>query len=360
MTDKLFWKSKKVFLTGHSGFKGAWLAFILNSFGAEVKGYSLSPATEPNLFDTIKLNTLINSVTGDIRDLETLQREFDAFKPDIVFHLAAQPLVLEGYKNPADTYSTNVMGTVNILECVRRSDSIQSFVNVTTDKVYHNNEWCYGYRETDTLDGIDPYSNSKSCSELVTACYVRSFLSARNVAVSTMRAGNVIGGGDFADNRIIPDCVRAALKGNVIEVRNPNSVRPYQHVLDALFAYIEVAEAQYADKRFAGSYNVAPAEEDTVTTGELVGLFCKNWGEDLRWESKSLNQPREANLLKLDCSKLKATFNWQPVWNIATAIDKSVEWYKLYRDGADVTVCMANQIEEFLRGNEHESTRNAR
>lgn len=360
MIDKSFWKSKKVFLTGHSGFKGAWLAFILNSFGAEIRGYSLPPATEPNLFDTVKLDTLIDSVMGDIRDSESLQREFDAFKPDIVFHLAAQPLVLEGYKNPADTYSTNVMGTVNILECVRQSDSVQSFVNVTTDKVYHNNEWCYGYRETDTLDGIDPYSNSKSCSELVTACYVRSFLSARNVAVSTMRAGNVIGGGDFADNRIIPDCVRAAIKHEAIEVRNPNSVRPYQHVLDALFAYIEVAEAQYADKRFAGSYNVAPAEEDTVTTSELVGLFCKGWGENLHWASKSLNQPREANLLKLDCSKLKATFDWQPVWNIVTAVDKSVEWYKLYRDGVDVTRCMENQIGEFLRGNTHESTGNAR
>ncbi|MBR4903726.1 MAG: CDP-glucose 4,6-dehydratase [Selenomonadaceae bacterium] len=359
MINKSFWKDKKVFLTGHSGFKGAWLAFMLKSFGAVVKGYSLPPATSPNLFDTVMLDKLINSVTGDIRDLENMRREFDTFNPEIVFHLAAQPLVLEGYKNPADTYSTNVMGTVNILECVRQNDSVRSFINVTTDKVYHNNEWCYGYRETDILDGIDPYSNSKSCSELVTACYVRSFLSARNVAVSTMRAGNVIGGGDFAENRIIPDCVRAAIKGNAIEVRNPNSVRPYQHVLDALFAYMLVAQRQYEDKSLAGSYNVAPSEDDTVTTGELTELFCKSWGENLNWESKSLNQPKEANLLKLDCSKLKAVFDWQPKWNIKTAVDKSVEWYKIYRDGEDVTFCMKNQIEEFLRGNKHESKRNA-
>ena len=337
-------------MTGHSGFKGAWLAFVLQSFGAEVKGYSLAPATSPNLFDTITLDKIINSVKGDIRDLENMRREFDTFKPEIVFHLAAQPLVLEGYKNPVDTYSTNVMGTVNILECVRQSEGVRSFVNVTTDKVYHNNEWCYGYRETDTLDGIDPYSNSKSCSELVTACYVRSFLSAREIAVSTMRAGNVIGGGDFAENRIIPDCVRAAIKHETIEVRNPNSVRPYQHVLDALFAYILVAQKQYEDKNFAGSYNVAPSENDTATTGELTELFCKSWGENLHWESKSFNQPKEANLLKLDCSKLKATFDWQPVWNIAAAVEKSVEWYKLYRDGEDVTRCMENQIEELLRG----------
>lgn len=351
MIDKSFWKDKKVFVTGHTGFKGAWLAFLLNSFGAVVKGYSLRPASSPNLFDLIKLDKVINSVIGNIRDLENLRREFEKFQPEIVFHLAAQPLVLEGYKNPVDTYSTNVMGTVNILECVRQSDNVRSVINVTTDKVYRNNEWCYGYRETDILDGIDPYSNSKSCSELITACYVRSFFSARDIAVSTMRAGNVIGGGDFAENRIIPDCARAALKHEIIEVRNPHSVRPYQHVLDALLAYTMVAQAQYADKNLAGSYNVAPREEDTVTTGKLAELFCKSWGENLSWESKSLPQNKEANLLKLDCAKLKSTFNWRPKWNIAAAIEKSVEWYKFYRDGMDVAHCMENQIGEFLRGN---------
>ena len=349
MINKSFWKNKKVFLTGHSGFKGAWLAFILNSFGAEVKGYSLEPLSSPNLFDLLKLDKNINSVIGDIRDSENLRREFETFKPEIVFHLAAQPLVLESYKNPVETYSTNVMGTVNILECVRQSQSVRSVINVTTDKVYHNNEWAWGYRENDILDGIDPYSNSKSCSELVTACYVRSFFSARDIAVSTMRAGNVIGGGDFAENRIIPDCVRAAIKGYAIEVRNPNSVRPYQHVLDALFAYLLVAQKQYEDKNFADNYNVAPAEEDTVTTGELAEFFCKSWGENLRWETKSLQQNREANLLKLDCAKIKSVFNWKPVWNIKTAIEKSVEWYKTYRDNANVAQCMDKQIKIFQR-----------
>ena len=261
--------------------------------------------------------------------------------------MAAQPIVLEGYKNPIETYSTNVMGTVNILECVRRNDSVKSFVNVTTDKVYHNNEWCWGYRETDSLDGIDPYSNSKSCSELVTRCYSRSFFSARDISISTVRAGNVIGGGDFAEFRIIPDCVRAALAKEKIQVRNPNSVRPYQHVLEPLFAYMMIAAAQFDNKKFAGSYNVGPADDDTITTGELAEIFCRSWGEGLNWESKTLNQPKEANFLKLDCSKIKSVFDWKPRWDIKTAVEKSVEWYKVYRDGGDIIQCMTAQIDEY-------------
>ena len=359
MDNKKFWRNKKVFVTGHTGFKGAWLAFVLKNFGAKVKGYSLQPPTSTNLFDLIGIDKEINSVIGDVRDLEKLQREFKNFQPEIVFHLAAQPIVLEGYKNPVETYSTNVMGTVNILECIRQNESVRSFVNVTTDKVYYNNEWCYSYRETDELNGNDPYSNSKSCSELVTQCYSRSFFSAREVAISTARAGNVIGGGDFAEFRIIPDCVRAALEGKVIEVRNPNSIRPYQHVLEPLFAYIMIAAAQFDDKNFAGSYNVGPSENDNVTTGELAEIFCRSWGENLRWESKALNQPKEANFLKLDCSKIKSVFDWQPRWNITTAVEKSVEWYKIYRDGGDVVNCMENQIENFLEDT-NDATRKAR
>ena len=359
MDSKNFWRNKKVFVTGHTGFKGAWLTFILKYFGAKVTGYSLQPPTSPNLFDLIGIDKEINSVIGDVRDLEKLQREFEKFQPEIVFHLAAQPIVLEGYKNPVETYSTNVMGTVNILECIRQNKNVRSFINVTTDKVYYNNEWCYGYRETDKLDGIDPYSNSKSCSELVTQCYDRSFFSAREVAISTVRAGNVIGGGDFAEFRIIPDCVRAALKGKVIEVRNPNSIRPYQHVLEPLFAYMMIAAAQFDDKNLAGSYNVGPSENDNVTTGELAEIFCQSWGENLRWESKSLNQPKEANFLKLDCSKIKSTFDWQPRWNIKTAVEKSVEWYKIFRDGGDVVQCMKNQVENFLEDS-NDATGNAR
>lgn len=346
--NKNFWKGKKVFITGHSGFKGSWLAFILNFFGAEVTGYSLEPPTTPNLFSLIDLDKTINSVEGDIRDIEKLKNTFAACKPEIVFHLAAQPIVLEGYKNPAATYETNVMGTVNILECVRQSSSVKSFLNVTTDKVYKNNEWCWGYRETDILDGFDPYSNSKSCSELVTETYRHSFFQDSEVAISTARAGNVIGGGDFADFRIIPDCVRAALAKEKISVRNPNSIRPYQHVLDPLFAYMMIAEKQFANKNFAGCYNVGPNEEDCVTTGNLVELFCESWGENLSWESLQKNLPHEANFLKLDCSKIKSVFNWSPKWNIKTAVEQTVEWTKFYRAEKNISLCMEEQIKNFL------------
>ena len=347
--NKAFWNNKKVFLTGHTGFKGSWLAFILNLFGAEVTGYSLKPPTSSNLFELIKLNEKVNSIIGDVRNIEHLQRAFNQSKPDIVFHLAAQPIVMEGYKNPSETYEINVMGTVNILECVRQSKNVRSFVNVTTDKVYHNNEWCYGYRETDVIDGIDPYSNSKSCSELVTQCYKRSFFNADDSpAISTARAGNVIGGGDFAEFRIIPDCVRAALTNKIIEVRNPNSVRPYQHVLEPLFAYMMIAEAQYQDKKFADSYNVGPDESDCITTGELVDIFCKAWGNNLNWQSLSLDLPREANFLKLDCSKIKSMFDWKPRWSVNQAIERIVEWTKVYQSKGDISQCMERQIESFM------------
>lgn len=354
-----FWQNKRVFITGHTGFKGSWLAFILHSFGANVMGYALNPPTSPNLFSLIELDKKINSIAGDVRDLESLQHAFAKFNPEIVFHLAAQPIVLEGYKNPVATYSTNVMGTVNILDCLRQNDSVCSFINVTTDKVYHNNEWCYGYRETDELNGIDPYSNSKSCSELVTHCYSKSFFSDRKISISTVRSGNVIGGGDFADFRIIPDCARAAFKEKTIEVRNPNSIRPYQHVLESLFAYMLIAERQFEDRRLADSYNVGPLENDNVTTGELAELFCKSWGENLHWTSKSFDQPKEANFLKLDCSKIKSIFGWSPKWDIKTAVEKSVEWYKIYRNKDDIVQCMLQQIEKFEE-NWHESARNAR
>ena len=347
MTNKFFWKNKKVFITGHTGFKGAWLTLILNLFGADVTGYSLAPPTKPNLFELIGGEKISRSVIGDVRDFASLKKIFDECAPEIVFHLAAQPIVLEGYKNPVATYETNVMGTVNVLECVRRSSSVKSFLNVTTDKVYRNNEWCWGYRETDELDGADPYSNSKSCSELVTSCYRKSFFKESSAAISTARAGNVIGGGDFAAFRIIPDCVRAALANEKIFVRNPNSIRPYQHVLEPLFAYLMIAETQYNDKNFEGNYNVGPDEKDNLTTGELVKLFCNSWGEGLTWESKSMNQPREANFLKLDCAKIKSVFGWSPRWNIKTAVEKTVEWTKIFRDGGDVVNCMTKQVKNF-------------
>lgn len=343
-----FYKGKRVLVTGHTGFKGSWLCKILINAGAEVTGYSLTPPTEPNLFDLSRIEKKMNSVTGDIRDLRHLMTVFDETKPEIVLHLAAQPIVRDSYKNPVYTYETNVMGTVNICECVRKISGVKSFLNVTTDKVYHNNEWEWGYREIDPLDGYDPYSNSKSCSELVTHSYINSFFNELQISVSTARAGNVIGGGDFANDRIIPDCIRAVLKNEDIIVRNPYSTRPYQHVLEPLAAYLMIAEWQYKDKKYAGFYNVGPDDKDCITTGELVDLFCQYWGTGARWVNKSDRGPHEANFLKLDCSKLKSTFGWKPVWSAGQAIEKTVEWTKVYAEGNDVSECMDRQIKEFI------------
>lgn len=272
-----FYNGKRVFITGHTGFKGSWLCKILVNSGAVVTGYSLEPPTTPSLFEIANIGESITSIIGDIRDYNSLKKAFDEARPEIVLHLAAQPIVRESYKNPAYTYETNVMGTVNILECVRNSDCVKSFLNVTTDKVYFNKEWAWGYRENEELDGFDPYSNSKSCSELVTHSYKNSFFADGKIAISTARAGNVIGGGDFASDRIIPDCVRAASENRDIIVRNPYSTRPYQHVLEPLFAYLTITEKQYNNAKFSGWYNVGPEECDCVTTGELVDLFCDLW-----------------------------------------------------------------------------------
>ena len=345
---KSFYNGKRVLVTGHTGFKGSWLVRILTLAGAQVTGYALNPPTEPALFEIAGLEDTIKSITGDIRDLSHLRRVFDEVKPEIVFHLAAQPIVRESYKEPVYTYETNVMGTVNILECVRLTDSVRSFLNVTTDKVYENKEWEYGYRECDPLDGYDPYSNSKSCSELVTHSYKKSFFGDGRCAISTSRAGNVIGGGDFASDRIIPDCIRAAAAGKPIQVRNPHSTRPYQHVLEPLAAYLLIAMKQYEDKSYAGFYNVGPDESDCITTGNLVDTFCAKWGEGLKWVNKYDGGPHEANFLKLDCSKLKTTFGWKPVWNFDTAIEKSVAWSKVYAAGGDIPACMDAQIAEFF------------
>ena len=347
--DLNFYKGKKVFVTGHTGFKGSWLCKILSNLGAEVTGYSLNPPTEPSLFKIANIEQDIYSVIGDIRDCKALKAAFDVAQPEIVLHLAAQPIVRDSYKDPAYTYETNVMGTVNILECVRNSDCVKSFLNVTTDKVYLNKEWNWGYRENEELDGFDPYSNSKSCSELVTHSYKNSFFADGRVAISTARAGNVIGGGDFANDRIIPDCVRAALKHEDIIVRNPFSTRPYQHVLEPLYAYLMIAAKQYEDGKFAGYYNVGPDDVDCFQTGALVDLFVSKWGEGLKWVNSYDGGPHEANFLKLDCSKLKATFGWKPRWNLDTAIEKVVEWSKFWINEQDVRACMDRQIEEFLQ-----------
>lgn len=347
-----FYRNKRVFLTGHTGFKGSWLSRILVQAGAYVTAFSLEPPTEPNLFDLSGVNNKMTSVVGDIRNAKVLEKVFFEAQPEIVIHLAAQPIVRDSYKDPAYTYETNVMGTVNILECIRKTDCVRSFLNVTTDKVYQNNEWCWGYRECEPLDGYDPYSNSKSCSELVTHSYLNSFFSNPQApAISTARAGNVIGGGDFANDRIIPDCIRAAMDNTVIPIRNPHSTRPYQHVLEPLFAYLMIVQGQYNDKSLAGWYNVGPDECDCVTTGELVDLFCRTWGNGLSWMNEAEEgAPHEANFLKLDCSKLKARFGWQPHWHIDEAVKKTVEWTQVWLDGGDVPAEMDRQIQIYLQG----------
>lgn len=347
MLDLLWFKNKKILITGHTGFKGSWLCRILVDAGAQVTGYALKPPTEPNLFSLCNLDKEMHSIIGDIRNINYLQQVFDEVQPEIVIHLAAQPIVRESYKNPVYTYETNVMGTVNICECVRTHSCVKSFLNVTTDKVYENKEWEWGYRENEPLDGFDPYSNSKSCSELVTHSYINSFLKELNISTSTARAGNVIGGGDFACDRIIPDCVRATITGQEITVRNPYSIRPYQHVLEPLQVYLMIVQNQYLDSKYAGFYNVGPDEKDCVTTGRLVTLFCEKWGDDLSWTNRYDSGPHEATFLKLDCSKIKQVFGWQPRWHVEDAVEKTVEWFKVYRDTEDITECMRRQIKEF-------------
>lgn len=348
MFDLSFYKGKKVFVTGHTGFKGSWLCKILANAGAEVTGYSLNPPTNPSLFEIANIAADMHSVIGDIRDYKSLKAAFDEAKPEIVLHLAAQPIVRESYINPVYTYETNVMGTVNILECVRLSSCVKSFLNVTTDKVYLNKEWEWGYRESDELDGYDPYSNSKSCSELVTHSYKKSFFNESNVAISTARAGNVIGGGDFADNRVIPDCVRAVIEKEDIIVRNPFSTRPYQHVLEPLYTYLMIASMQYDDKKYEGYYNVGPDDSDCFQTGALVNLFISKWGNELKRVDCSDTGPHEANFLKLDCSKLKSTFGWKPRWNLDKAIEEVVKWTKCWLNQGNIRDCMDEQITEFF------------
>lgn len=347
--DMSFYKGKTVLITGHTGFKGSWMCKLLSMAGAKVIGYSLNPPTTPSLFELSGVEKEIVSVIGDIRDLAKLNETMQKYRPEIVIHMAAQPIVRESYAEPVYTYETNVMGTVNICEAVRLCDSVKSFVNVTTDKVYKNNEWEWGYRENDALDGYDPYSNSKSCSELVTSSYIKSFFYNRDIAVSTCRAGNVIGGGDFAKDRIIPDCVRAMEAKQEITVRNPYSTRPYQHVLEPVVTYLVLAMKQYEDKSLAGNYNIGPDDCDCAATGELVDLFCSHWGDGASWQNVAdKNAPHEANFLKLDCSRIKRVLGWSPRWHISDAIEKVTEWSKVYLSGGDISAVMEKQINEYL------------
>ena len=350
MLDLSFYKNKNVLLTGHTGFKGSWMSLILLAAEAKLSGYSTCREKDISLFELINIKNRMNHICGDIRDLAHLKQVFTDVQPEIVIHLAAQPIVRESYQNPVYTYETNVMGTVNVLECIQLNPCVKSFLNVTTDKVYENKEWEWGYRENEPLDGYDPYSNSKSCSELVTHSYKKSFFADNHCAISTARAGNVIGGGDFAKDRIIPDCVRSAVKGHDIIVRNPYSTRPYQHVLEPVCAYLMIAAKQYEDARYAGYYNVGPDDCDCFQTGLLVDLFVKQWGDNLKWLDKSDGGPHEASFLKLDCSKIKSVFQWNPHWHIETAVKKTVEWYKAWNAQENIEDLMTHQINEYLEG----------
>ncbi|MBR4831365.1 MAG: CDP-glucose 4,6-dehydratase [Butyrivibrio sp.] len=357
-----FYKGKRVLITGHTGFKGSWLSKILAMAGAEVYGYALpQPEGSESLYKIADIENLMDSHLGDIRNYDELKEYFDKAQPEIVFHLAAQPIVRDSYKDPRYTYETNVMGTVNICECVRLSTSVKSFLNVTTDKVYQNNEWEWGYREDEKLDGFDPYSNSKSCSELVTHSYINSYFNEMGIATSTARAGNVIGGGDFANDRLIPDCVRAAMKGEKIILRNPDSTRPFQHVLEALSAYLLLAKLQYEDKAYAGYYNVGPNEGDAVTAGKLAGSYADAWNalvaagtknckypNKLEIEIRPDGGPHEASYLKLDCSKIKSRLKWSPKWNIDDAVKATAEWTYAYFSGEGIA-SMEKQIKEYFQ-----------
>lgn len=343
-----FFRGKSVLITGHTGFKGAWLSKILILAGAEVTGYALDPPTDPNLFSILGLESKMHSVKGDVRDPLGLANCFNVSGAEIAIHMAAQAIVRSAYAEPRLTFETNVMGTVNFLEAVRASGSVKSVLNVTTDKVYDNREWPWGYRETDRLDGYDPYSNSKSCSELITHCYRRALLADRAIGLSTARAGNVIGGGDFAQDRILADCIRAALKKERILIRNPHAIRPYQHVLEALSAYLVILKAQYENQNYQDVYNVGPEASDLVTNGTLVSLFCEKWGEGLEAYHEKLVGPHEASCLRLDCAKLKSVLGWRPKWDLSIAMDRTIEWSKAYARGEDVEAIMEQQIKVYF------------
>lgn len=361
--DLSFYKGKKVFITGHTGFKGSYMVRVLVKAGAIVTGYALNPPTSPSLFELCKLDKDITSIIGDIRDFDKLKDAFDKAQPEIVIHMAAQPLVRESYVNPRGTYETNVLGTANILECVRLSDCVKSFLNVTTDKVYENLEMNNAFKEEDRLGGYDPYSNSKACSELVTQSYLDSFLRDRKIAISTARAGNVIGGGDFAKDRIIPDCVRSVEKKEQIIVRNPYSTRPYQHVLEPVMAYLMICQRQYEDLSLAGNYNVGPDDIDCVTTGDLVTLFCDTYNNyvnqmnekekfkdysEMTWINQHDGGPHEAGFLKLDCAKIKKTFGWQPKWHMKEVLENIVDWEMTRLTGGDILQKMDEQIDKYV------------
>ena len=348
-----FWQGKRVLITGHTGFKGGWLSLWLQSMGAEVVGYALSPPTNPSLFEVAKVGQGMTSIIGDIRDLTNLKQVFNAHQPEIVIHMAAQPLVRYSYIEPVEIYSTNVMGTVNLLEAVRQTKSVKVVVNVTSDKCYENREWVWGYRENEAMGGYDPYSNSKGCAELVTAAYRSSYFhpvkyAEHGVAIATGRAGNVIGGGDWAEDRLIPDMMRAISQGKPVGIRNPNSIRPWQHVLEPLSGYLMLAQKLYeTGPAFAEAWNFGPNEDDAKPVGWILDSLTNTWGEGASWKLDGGDHPHEAHYLKLDCSKAKSRLGWYPRWSLARAIDQICIWHKAHQAGAEMQAICLHQIKQY-------------
>lgn len=348
-----FWRGKRVLMTGHTGFKGSWLSLWLQSMGAQVVGYALAPPTNPSLFDIAEVGKGMTSIIGDIRDLEALCATFTTHQPEIVIHMAAQPLVRYSYQAPVETYSTNVMGTVNVLEAVRSTASVKAVVNVTSDKCYDNKEWLWGYRENEAMGGFDPYSSSKGCAELVAAAYRNSYFhpdqyAQHGVALASARAGNVIGGGDWADDRLIPDILRAMSQGKPVQIRNPHAIRPWQHVLEPLSGYLMLAQQLYEQGiALGGAWNFGPHDQDAQPVKWIVAELITAWGNGASWVLDGGDHPHEAHYLKLDCSKAQARLNWQPRWHLDATLRKIVEWHQAYLNAADMRDVTLRQIAQY-------------
>lgn len=352
--NPLFWKGKCVLLTGHTGFKGSWLSLWLQSMGAKVVGYALVASTKPNLFEVAEVGKGMTSIIGDIRDLENMHAVFAEHKPEIVVHMAAQALVRYSYVEPVETYSANVMGTVNLLEAVRCADSVRAVVNVTSDKCYENREWVWGYRENDAMGGYDPYSNSKGCAELVTAAYRNSYFhpdkhQQHGVALASVRAGNVIGGGDWADDRLIPDILLAITQGEPVNIRNPHAIRPWQHVLEPLSGYLLLAQKLYEEggAAYAEGWNFGPSDEDAKPVQWIVERLTKSWGGDASWVLDGDDHPHEAHYLKLDCSKSKTRLHWFPRWHLEETLAAIIDWHRAYRDGQNMHELTLRQVDAY-------------
>ena len=354
-----FWEGKKVLITGHTGFKGSWLSLWLQSLGANVIGYALAPPTNPSLFETAQVGNDMTSIIADIRDLNKLQAVFAEHQPEIIIHMAAQPLVRYSYVNPVETYSTNVMGSVHLLEAARHTQSVRAIVNVTTDKCYENHEWAWGYRENEPMGGFDPYSNSKGCAELVTAAYRNSYFNPdhyqkHGVALASARAGNVIGGGDWAEDRLIPDIMRAITKGEPVNIRNPHAIRPWQHVLEPLSGYLVLAQKLVEEgPAYAVGWNFGPNDEDAKPVQWIVEHLTESWGNDASWLVDEGAHPHEAHYLKLDCSKVKSRLNWHPRWRLAGALEHIITWQKQYQQGADMKAVTLEQIKNYQNLTSH-------